>query len=45
MHFVMDADEVLCLHNGAIEDRGSSKELAAKPSSLFAQQLAASQAK
>ena len=42
MHFVQDADEVLCLHNGAIEDRGTPKELAAKPESLYAQQLAAS---
>ena len=42
MHFVKDADLVLCMHNGRIEDYGTPRDLAAKPESMYAQQLAAS---
>jgi len=42
MHFVADADLVLCMHNGRIEDYGTPRDLAAKPESMYAQQLAAS---
>ena len=44
MHFVEDADQVLCMHNGAIEDVGTPAELAAKPDSHYAQQLRAATA-
>merc|ERR1712048_372640 len=41
MHFVENADQVICMHNGSIEDSGTPEELSAQPRSLYFQQKVA----
>ena len=43
LDFVKDADMIICMHNGGVQDVGSPSELLKKPDSLYAQQLRASE--